>query len=46
MSEATYLAWRDPEVRMFAQFLLQDIGPDESVPEPSPRALGATTRPA
>ena len=37
LSEATYLAWRHPEVRMFAQFLLQDIGPDESAAEPSPR---------
>ena len=36
MSEATYLAWRQPDVRMFAQFLLRDIGPDESVPERSP----------
>ena len=37
LSEATYLAWRDPDVRMFAQFLLQDIGPDESAAEPSPQ---------
>ena len=37
IGEATYLAWRRPEVRMFAQFLLQDIGPDQSVPEQSPR---------
>jgi hypothetical protein len=37
LGEATYLAWRQPEVRMFAQFLLRDIGPDESVPEGSPR---------
>jgi hypothetical protein len=35
ISEAAYLAWRNPEVRMFAQFLLQDIGPDESAPEGS-----------
>ena len=25
---ATYLAWKQPDTRMFAQFLLQDIGPD------------------
>jgi hypothetical protein len=37
LGEATYLAWRQPEVRMFAQFLLRDIGPDQSVPESSPR---------
>ena len=37
MSEATYLAWRNPEVRMFAQFLLRDIGPVESEPEGSPQ---------
>jgi len=28
LGQATYLAWRQPEVKMFAQFLLQDIGPD------------------
>lgn len=27
---STYLAWRDPHTRMFAQFLLQDIDPRES----------------
>ena len=32
LGQATYLAWRRPEVRMFAQFLLQDIGPDTSYP--------------
>ena len=32
LGQATYLAWRRPEVRMFAQFLLQDIGPDTSHP--------------
>ncbi|MGI8945240.1 MAG: hypothetical protein ACR2GL_03255 [Thermoleophilaceae bacterium] len=37
LAQATYLAWRRPEVRMFAQFLLNDIGPDLSHPEGSPR---------
>ncbi|HEV2724325.1 MAG TPA: hypothetical protein VGV10_06800 [Thermoleophilaceae bacterium] len=32
LGQATYLAWRHPEVRMFAQFLLEDIGPDISKP--------------
>jgi hypothetical protein len=32
LGQATYLAWRQPEVRMFAQFLLEDIGPDTSKP--------------
>lgn len=27
---ATYLAWRDPGTRMFAQFLLRDVDPRES----------------
>ena len=36
LGEATHLAWRRPEVRMFAQFLLRDIGPDRSAPEGSP----------
>ena len=35
LGQATYLAWRQPEVRMFAQFLLRDIGPDRSAPEGS-----------
>jgi hypothetical protein len=29
---ATYLAWRNPNVRSYPQFLLQDIGPDNSAP--------------
>ena len=37
MGESTYLAWVRPEVRMFAQFLLRDVGPDEAYPEGSPR---------
>ena len=36
LGEATFLAWQRPEVRMFAQFLLQDIGPDRRAPEGSP----------
>ena len=32
LAHATYLAWRQPGVRMFPQFLLQDIGPDPTVP--------------
>jgi hypothetical protein len=35
LGEATYLAWRQPEVKMFAQFLLEDIGPDASKPSGS-----------
>jgi len=27
---STYLAWKDPDTRMFAQFLLRDIDPKES----------------
>jgi hypothetical protein len=30
LSWATYLAWHDPETRMFAQFQLRDIDPRES----------------
>src|SRR3954469_25758746 len=30
MGWSTYLAWRDPGTRMFAQFLLRDIDPRES----------------
>jgi hypothetical protein len=30
MGWSTYLAWRDPDTRMFAQFLLRDIDPRES----------------
>ena len=36
LGAATYLAWRRPEVRMFAQFLLNDIGPNQSAAEGSP----------
>ena len=32
LGQATYLAWKRPDVRMFAQFLLEDIGPDLSRP--------------
>jgi hypothetical protein len=32
LGQATYLAWQRPDVRMFAQFLLEDIGPDTSKP--------------
>lgn len=35
LAYATYLAWSRPEVRMFAQFLLKDIGPDLSEPSGS-----------
>jgi len=35
LGQATYLAWRRPEVRMFPQFLLEDIGPDRSEPATS-----------
>jgi hypothetical protein len=30
MGWATYLAWKDPDTRMFAQFLLRDVDPRES----------------
>ena len=30
MGWSSYLAWRDPDTRMFAQFLLRDIDPRES----------------
>jgi hypothetical protein len=30
MSWSTWLAWRDPDTRMFAQFLLRDIDPRDS----------------
>jgi hypothetical protein len=36
MSQANYLAWRRPEVGMFAQFLLQDLGPNPRHPDGSP----------
>ena len=32
LGQATYLAWQRRDVRMFAQFLLEDIGPDVSRP--------------
>ena len=37
LGQATYLAWLQPEVKMFAQFLLEDIGPDMSKPAGSAR---------
>jgi hypothetical protein len=33
---ATWLAWRRPDNRMFAQFLLQDLGPNPREPAGSP----------
>jgi hypothetical protein len=36
LGEATFLAWRRPEVRSYPQFLLQDIGPDPTHPVDSP----------
>jgi hypothetical protein len=30
MGWSTYLAWKDPDTRMFAQFLLRDVDPKES----------------
>jgi hypothetical protein len=32
LSQATYLAWRRPQVQMFAQFLLKDLPPDYDFP--------------
>jgi hypothetical protein len=37
LSEATFLAWQRSDTRMFAQFLLQDLGPDASSPDPARR---------
>ena len=34
---STYLAWRDPGTRMFAQFLLRDIGPRDPRRRPGTR---------
>jgi hypothetical protein len=34
---ATWLAWKQPDNRMFAQFLLQDLGPDPRYGSGSPR---------
>jgi hypothetical protein len=34
---ATWVAWRKPDNRMFAQFLLQDLGPDPRYASGSPR---------
>jgi hypothetical protein len=34
---ATYLAWREPRTRMFAQFLLRDIDPDTTGQRPGSR---------
>jgi hypothetical protein len=37
LGHATYLAWRRGETRMFAQFLLNDLGPDGRYPDTSGR---------
>lgn len=37
LGHATYLAWRRGDTRMFAQFLLNDIGPDPRYPAGSGR---------
>lgn len=37
LGHATYLAWRQRDTRMFAQFLLNDIGPDPRYPMTSGR---------
>ena len=34
---ATFLAWQRPDTRMFAQFLLRDLGPDPRHPAGSPK---------
>src|SRR4051794_7645599 len=38
LSRATFLAWKDPDTRMFAQFLLRDIDPANSKRSPGSRA--------
>jgi hypothetical protein len=38
MGWSTYLAWKDPDTRMFAQFLLRDIDPKESGKKKGTRA--------
>jgi hypothetical protein len=35
LDQAQYMAWRDPRVRAFAQFLLYDAAPDPSYPRRS-----------
>jgi hypothetical protein len=40
LGEATFIAWLHPEVRMFPQFLLRDIGPDRSKPQASAARWG------
>jgi hypothetical protein len=37
LSWATYLAWRDPRTRMFSQFLLRDIDPEQARRQPGHR---------
>jgi hypothetical protein len=41
MGQSTYMAWRDPRIRMFAQFGLRDIDPRESGAAPGSRAYWA-----
>src|SRR4051812_6461994 len=38
LSRASFLAWKDPDTRMFAQFLLRDIDPASSKRPPGSRA--------
>lgn len=40
LAHATYLAWRHPDTRMFAQFLLRDIGPDPRHADDAERRWG------
>ena len=37
LSHATFMAWEDPDTRMFAQFLLRDIDPAASGAQPGSR---------
>jgi hypothetical protein len=41
MGESTYLAYKDPRVRMFAQFGLRDIDPRESGAKPGAKGYWA-----
>jgi hypothetical protein len=41
IGQSTYMAWRDPRIRMFAQFGLRDIDPRESGAAPGSRAYWA-----
>jgi hypothetical protein len=38
LARATFLAWKEPDTRMFAQFLLRDIDPANSERSPGSRA--------